>query len=41
MKNTFEYWDVGDRKWKRRLDEMLQEGITVKKWFQLMGIRVR
>jgi hypothetical protein len=42
MDRTFEYWDVGDRKWKRRVNELLEDaGITVKEWFRGVGIKVR
>lgn len=39
--NYFEYWDAGDRVWKRRHDEKLESGESVSIWFKCIGIRVR
>ena len=42
MSRLFKYWDEGDRKWKLCRNELLKdEGITVREWFRLTGIKVR
>jgi hypothetical protein len=38
----FEYWDIGDRRWKTRKDEMLTDaGMSVKEYFRSLGLKVR